>query len=70
MNHLVRITLNLRQYQCQTCGRFFYINEDDISDYDLDFGCPYGCDDTGEFVREIHTEIKKVKKIKTPSGGN
>ena len=55
-------TLKLDQYQCQTCGRFFYINELDKSDLDLDFGCPYGCDNAGEFITKLNLEIKLNKK--------
>jgi hypothetical protein len=60
MNQLVRTTLNLEQYQCQRCGRFFYINALDRGSLDLDFGCPYGCDDNGKHTRDISTEIKEV----------
>ena len=60
MNNLVRRTLKLEQYQCRRCGRFFYINEMDKSDYDFDFGCPYGCDDNGELTRLLTTDVKEV----------
>jgi len=46
MNQLVRTSLNLEQ--CRRCGGLFYINEMDRSSWDLDFGCPYGCDDNGK----------------------
>jgi hypothetical protein len=38
----------------------FYINEMDRSLLDLDFGCPYGCDDNGTHIRSISTEVKRV----------
>lgn len=60
MEQLVRTTLELEQYQCNTCGRFFYINKMDKSDFDLSFGCPYGCDDVGKHTRTIRTETKEV----------
>ena len=63
MNLLVRTTLNLEQYQCRRCGRFFYINKTDKTGFDIDFGCPYGCDDNGRHTRNIHTEIKEVKDV-------
>jgi len=63
MKHLVRTTLELEQYQCRKCGRFFYINTMDKSFFDMDFGCPYGCDDNGKHVRDIGTEIKKVTDV-------
>jgi len=63
MNQMVRTTLDLEQYQCRTCGRFFYINTMDRKPLDLDFGCPYGCDDNGRHVRDIETNITRVKDI-------
>jgi len=63
MRFLVRTTLNLEQYQCRRCSRFFYINKTDKSSLDIGFGCPYGCDDNGRHTRNIHTEIKEVKDI-------
>ena len=60
MNRLVRRTLNLEQYQCRSCKRLFYINGMDRSSLDLDFGCPYGCDDSGRHTRDISTEIRDV----------
>jgi hypothetical protein len=61
MNQMVRKTLNLEQYQCRRCGRLFYINVVDRSSLDLDFGCPYGCDDAGEHTRNICAEITDVR---------
>lgn len=52
--------MNLEQYQCRECGRFFYVSSMDRRGMDLDFGCPYGCDDNGEHVRDLHAEIKEV----------
>ena len=63
MEQLVRTTLNLEQYQCKCCRRMFYINRMDRSKYDLEFGCPYGCDDAGQHVRDIYTNIENVKDI-------
>ena len=62
-NHLVRKDIELEQYQCDKCGRFFYINKMDKSAYDIDFGCPFGCDEAGIHVRNIHAEIKDVKDM-------
>ncbi len=63
MNQLVRKTLNLEQYQCRRCGRFFYINAMDRNSLDPDFGCPYGCDDNGEHTRNSGTEITDVRGV-------
>jgi hypothetical protein len=53
--------LSLEQYQCMHCGRFFYINKSDKSSFDLGFGCPYGCDDSGRLTRLITAEIISVR---------
>jgi len=63
MNQLVRTTLDLEQYQCRSCGRFFYINAMDKSSLDLNFGCPYACDDNGRHVRDIKAEVKEVEEV-------
>ncbi len=62
MNALAGKSLNLEQYQCRKCGRFFFIKGTDRDSLDLDFGCPYGCDDNGRLVRNIKTEIKEVEE--------
>ena len=53
-------TLKLPEYQGTKCGRLFYINALDRRDLDLDFGCPYGCDDNGRHIGDIRTEVKGV----------
>jgi hypothetical protein len=63
MEQLVRTTLNLQQFQCRSCGRFFYINAIDRNSLDLNFGCPFGCDDYGRHIRDIKTEINQVDEI-------
>jgi|GEM_PF-2166281 len=69
LNHLVRTTLELEQYQCGICKRFWYINIDDIEDEKcLDFGCPWGCDDAGKRLRNMITEISEVKDESKNSG--
>ena len=35
----------------------------DKSCLDLDFGCPYGCDDNGKYVKDIKTDIREVQEI-------
>lgn len=49
--------LNLEEYRCRRCGRLFYIDAVERSSLDIDFGCPYGCDDAGERVRDIVAQI-------------
>lgn len=60
MNQVMRATLNLQQYRCLRCGRLFYINAIDRREFDLDFGCPYGCDNNGRHVRDIGTKAEGV----------
>jgi len=62
MNQLIRTTMNLEQYRCLQCGRLFYINAMDRRELDLDFGCPYGCDDNGKHIRDIRTQVKGVSE--------
>jgi len=69
MEQLVRTTLELEQYQCERCGRFFYINKMDKSYFDLSFGCPYGCDDAGKHTRTLKTEVREVIDMRWPEGG-
>jgi hypothetical protein len=52
-------TLNLEEYRCRRCGRLFYINAVERSSLDIDFGCPYGCDDNGEHTRDIAAQINE-----------
>ena len=61
-NVLVGKTLNLEQYQCGKCRRFFFIKSTDRDSLDLDFGCAFGCDANGKLVRNIKTEIKEVEE--------
>ena len=63
MNRLVRTTLELEQYQCRKCGRFFYIHKQDKSDIEFDFGCSFGCDDSGRHFKNIKTEIQQVEDV-------
>ena len=49
----------LEQYQCRRCGRFWYIEKGDKSDFDMDYGCPYGCDDNGRHTRTITVRVMK-----------
>jgi len=49
----------LEEYRCRKCGRVFYIDAAERSDLDLDFGCPYGCDDNGRYIRQIRAEVTR-----------
>lgn len=51
----------LWRYQCQICRRFFYIEWGDKQDFDVSFGCPYGCDDSGRFIERVSREVKKIR---------
>jgi len=40
-----RRTLRLEEYRFRRCDRSFYIGSADHGSLELDFSCPYGCDD-------------------------
>jgi len=42
MKEYTRIRGNIEPYNCEMCGRLFYIDPKDKNS--LDLGCPYGCD--------------------------
>jgi hypothetical protein len=52
--------LNLEEYRCRKYNRVFYVDATQPHALDLDFGCPYGCDDNGERERDIVAEIKET----------
>lgn len=66
MEHLVKTTFELEQYQCRKCGRFFYIHKQDKSGIEFDFGCPFSCDDNGRYVQNIKTEFQQVDNMPEP----
>ena len=62
MNELVGRTLRLEEYRCRRCARLFYVESGDRDGLELDFGCPYGCDDNGEHVCSLGSEIKDIRQ--------
>ena len=52
--------VNLEEYRCRKCGRLFYIDGMDHHPLNMDFGCPHGCDDGSERMRDIVAEIKET----------
>ena len=46
-------TVRIEEYQCSTCGRVFYIDPRERTALDIEFGCPYGCDDSGQVMGEL-----------------
>ncbi len=52
--------VNLEEYRCRKCGRLFYIDGVDRHPLNIDFGCPHGCDDGSERMRDIVAEIKET----------
>ena len=52
--------LTLEEYRCRKCGRLFFINAMDRHPLNMDFGCPHGCDDGSERMRDIVAEIKET----------
>jgi hypothetical protein len=59
MNESVGRMLQLEQYRCRKCDRLFYIESGDRAGLEWDFGCPFGCDDNGEYMCSIGSAIKK-----------
>ena len=70
MDALAEKILNLEQYQCRKCGRYFYINKFDKSDIEFDFGCVFGCDDNGRHIRNIKTEIQQIDNVSQSEQNN
>ena len=50
----------LEKYRCRQCDRLFCIDPAERCGLNLDFGCPYGCDDNGDRVGEIKAEGKEL----------
>lgn len=69
MDQLVRTTLELEQYECERCGRFFYINKIGTINNSPPYICPYGCTDStgdnfeGMHTKTLRTEVKEVTAI-------
>jgi 5-methylcytosine-specific restriction endonuclease McrA len=57
-----RATLKLEEYQCQKCGRLFYLDRAERHPLDLDFGYPYSCDGNGRHVQGIRTDVTGVAR--------
>ncbi|MFH1616353.1 MAG: hypothetical protein ABIG61_14860 [Planctomycetota bacterium] len=51
----------LEQYKCRRCGRYFYVHKGSKRPMEFDFGCAFGCDDSGEYLRDIKAEIISAK---------
>jgi hypothetical protein len=60
MNPLVERMLWLEEYRCRRCQRLFYVESGDRSSMELEFGCPYGCDDNGQHVCSLSGAIKEA----------
>jgi len=52
--------VTLEEYRCRKCSRVFYIDAKDGRPLNLDFGCPHGCDNGSERMRDIVAEIKET----------
>jgi len=50
--------LNLEEYRCRKCRQLFYIDALQPRPFELEFGCPYGCDGNVAPGRDIVAEIK------------
>jgi len=52
--------ITLEEYRCRKCGRLFYIDGMDRHPLNMDSGCPHGCDDGSERMRDIVAEITET----------
>lgn len=53
----------LEQYQCNSCGRFHYIQDLDKSDLDLEgYTCPY-CKELTRHVRTLNVQVKEIALV-------
>jgi hypothetical protein len=57
MDKAVCKPLNLEKYRCRCCGRYFYISRGGKTGCDLEFGCPYGCDDNGLHIADLRAAV-------------
>lgn len=51
--------ITMEEYRCRRCGQVFYIDAAERSALDLDFGCPYGCDDNGRYIGQIRAGVTR-----------
>jgi hypothetical protein len=58
MDHLVRSTLHLIQFECNACNRLVYVNDMNIKQF-KDFLCSY-CNKEQQITHVLKTEIIKV----------
>lgn len=70
MNRTILASLELEQYRCRRCGRVFYVNPAEMTAFDVDFGCPYGCDDNGRHVGNIQAIVKRHEQMGDTNGAD
>jgi hypothetical protein len=58
-------TIQIEQYRCRRCNRRFYVNSGERSEFDLDFGCPYGCDDNGCLIGAVRFVVTDMKEVES-----
>ncbi len=58
----------VERYRCRACGRAFYVEVAERSPLDLDFGCPYGCDDNGEAGGTASVQPIEVESSRAADG--
>lgn len=63
MNEWVGRMLWLEEYRCRRCNRLFYVESGDRGSMEVEFGCPYGCDDNGEHVCSLGSAIREVTQV-------
>jgi hypothetical protein len=67
MEHLIRTTLDLEQFECEKCGRFVYLNKMEIEavrqanpDKVIIPDCPFNCWSETKHRRTLGVEIREV----------
>lgn len=56
----MEIPIILEQYICTSCGKKWYINEQDKTDNEM--ACPYGCESKGNISRKFDMTINDYEE--------
>tara|TARA_Y100000310_G_scaffold247602_1_gene253243 strand:- start:18754 stop:18972 length:219 start_codon:yes stop_codon:yes gene_type:complete len=66
---LSNIHLYAALYRCRVCERVWYVEEREITAFDVDYGCPFGCDDNGKRLGRVEQgELVRAKEEKDDGG--
>jgi len=62
MNQPVDVIQEREEYQCRNYGRLFWVRAAGRTGLDLDFGYPYGRDETGPYMCSRSVRMGKAKR--------